>query len=469
VHVILVDYSYRSGHTFTTITRIIDFATVGYYAEENGRTIVRYRKAYSAEVYQTMNRGARIAGQDCDYIRQRGSVDNKMVLVEGCEADLACIWFRALGFTPPSLFAGSPFSKGMVPRALPAVVRGPQALRCYKLAAEWPGKTVATAEVEVSSPIELQSESSSPVDESFTPGDVRSRSPSVWTIETGESVHMDVGTASGVVATYGGSGQEPVPPSRANAKSYHRPSPRGGGGSKAISDSLARLDAFAGLTVSEHIAMEVGTYYGLRGYGVVNTTYFADGLNGIVNSANARGYSAFFDGLRPDMRAEAFTRAMLEYNVAVVRHNAAISLVAKVSDRHTDFDIVHEEAFKQWIAMIRDVLVSADTIANSAIKILKFAGKGNVQVADSAYYRDKEVELVAFLIRLLNSCVNGGEVVKGIGDANQFQDLYGAAEPYPQLVARWRVKVAGGGIRQKIANVVLGDRPVVIDAVSVVD
>jgi len=236
-----------------------------------------------------------------------------------------------------------------------------------------------------------------------------------------------------------------------------------------VGDSLARLDSFAARVAPYRVPMEPGKYYELCGYGEPETKYFSDGLVGIVNSAGTSGYEGFFRGLNPSIKAEAFACAMREYNQATVRHNAAVSLVARVGDRRDDFGVVHGEAFQQWVAMIRDVIISASATSANAIEVLRCASSGSVRALGAAGYQEDEIGLVEFLFKLLNTCVGTGDV-KGIGDVgSNYSDVYYAAEKYPQLAARWHVKLTGGSVRHRVANFVLGDKPVVVDAVRAIE
>lgn len=154
IAVLVVDYSFRSGFTFPTVSRIIDPAEVRYLQMERGRPVYYKRNAFLAEVFQARNRGGRVEGRPCDYWVADYTPEPVRVSYEGVEVDLACMLQRMLGRKPAAVVKHSPFYEGLVPRQFNHIMCGEQPLRAYKCDSPWPGEDRAPRTPSPMSPME---------------------------------------------------------------------------------------------------------------------------------------------------------------------------------------------------------------------------------------------------------------------------------------------------------------------------
>lgn len=156
----LLDTSYRSSHTFLSVSRIIDIGKVRRFVPGPKGTIQEtFRPMTLSESFQAKGRGARVEGRSCDYWRPKAELPATQFLLDGYEADAMCIMSRMLGFKPPAWLSGACTYGGNVPRHFTTVLAGPTPLRAYYMKPEslvtWNGKDLSREVVTPSPPASI--------------------------------------------------------------------------------------------------------------------------------------------------------------------------------------------------------------------------------------------------------------------------------------------------------------------------
>jgi len=457
----IVDYSYRSGFTFPTVTRIIDFAKVGYAMVENGRTIKRFRDLTRAELFQSINRGGRVAGMDCDYWRAPINVQNISVQLEGVEVHLSCVLRRMLGFSVGPILAGSAFATGKIPKNLRHIMRQDESLDRYVSEADWAEGAMVKEATPPGSPLRAPSVSDvSSVDSATRPVSVFSLGEEDYTKVVKEGVVDPLEFDKAKRRTLQGTikvknrdkGLPPVP-------------------SAGFVEALNGLDALSKLGRQE-LELDVGTYYMLHsewGYTEARSGVFPNGVASILSAAGRFSVRDFLKGLPGETRSDAFSVAITDLNIWTAKYNATRKVIDSVSARIKDMVVHDTEAFNSWCSMTRDIFTGAESCIRNCFEVIMCAPPGAIRRADSALFASKESSYAVsmlFYLRYATANVPTLEEPPGFTDSLEFREVLDHAEPHG-FGGRVSGRIVPKTLRQKVAAAIMGDGPVSVDAVVV--
>lgn len=490
VSVLVLDYTFRSGFSFPTVDRIIDMSKVKFLVKEGGKTVAKYRNPYNAEVYQTKNRGGRVKNRNCDYFRMQFEPENVQVYLEGAEAMLACLWYRMLGYAPEPILSDTPGFSGTVPKNLLLAMAGKHVLTCYEFNTIWPGKPVLKVEAVDAPPINLESplvQGDSPVFEDKVGG---LSGVSKLNHDILKSPVVDVSTYSGIVGGRPPSvfslkedaeedgilSEERFINAHRNSRAGLVPERSGVPPLPKVDGTFAAMKNISALKDSVKVpklSLAVGEYYRLHGFeGETATGYFREGILGVVNSAHKQPLGRFVLSLPPDMALEARQRAVMDCNRATVKYRAVVSVLAGVEKQKDKFAILDADALHQWYEMVRDILVGTDSVIRQSFKVLETCGIGEVSSVRPSLFAQDEKGYVEAVLNILRACVAPSmtsiESAVGVNDSvdpNCMGELLEHAENYKHLGGRVNMRISGRSLRERFANMVLGGKPVEVDAI----
>jgi hypothetical protein len=434
----VLDYSFRSGFTFPTVTRIIDQAQVQYLQIERGISTLNKRDAYMAEIYQARNRGARLPGLVCDYWRPDYVPEPVRVDLEGTEFDLACLAHRMLGYKPGAGLQGAVFSAGKLPRAFTRVMQGDQALRAYKVDTDWPGVERVRSEPEVLSPI-------------VVPYDSPSRSPSldgsssVFTIDDG-----DWSGENGDTLTQQDQHELRARRSRVKARpdvDKALPIPRlHEDGSRTIGENFSRL--VANLSVSGR--MVYGKYYYSpvlvhEGPGIYSS------FDDVVREMREMSVQVFMKARRGHVRREICMHALAAYNEATLIATAANHVMDFAAKSDMVCQNAEPGALRAWAMMVRGEYHHAESVARQAMAILLACEE--FQYLEMFEMGERESRAARAFLDGLSASLRSSQ------DAQMYCQ---GMDTVRQLSGGYKLEVQPNSWRERVALKVLGDRAGII-------
>jgi hypothetical protein len=463
VSAMVVDNSFRSGHTFTSIARIIDMGKVREMRPgPGGVPEVSYRDMYLCESVQGKARGARIPGRPCDYWRPAFELKPAQNSLAGYECDSAAMLFRLLGFKPPAYLQGVPTFEGPVPPKLLSILSGPEPVRRFYPkdragCVPWPGVAPVVPEVAEaptlvaastpgnSRPVSVVSSmASSNSTESFPVGG-RDKMKGFSFVPDSYMVER----LAAELATIGeGIGEQ----SRLSGLPFEESDD--GYVSAGEGDFVERMIAVRkSFPVEKKGRIKKGPYYHVPGVETCGeTALFPSGFDdlwGVIKVFSPEEYGSTLSG---KFRLQIIRILLSAYNGAVALERAA-RMVLESASGLSDRVGIGAEAVDVWVGVVRDAFVRAGVRKNSAFKYLEacvgFRGCAVVSEMD---------ELERAFSRDLFGMLSVETVPPDIGLFKQ-QQLDQSGAGWADMTGDYRVDWRAKGVRERIAYKLLGKPP----------
>nr|WRW55958.1 DExH helicase [Fusarium asiaticum vivivirus 1] len=470
--VLILDYAFRSGFTFKC-SRILDFGRVGTVMLAHGRTARSERRAFNFEIYQTINRGARLVGRDCSYVMDHYEVQNTRVLLDGAESEIACFWYRIFGYCVPHYMRNLIYADGMVCRSFIQVMRGEEVMSMYKADCEWPVGAVDDDSVESVSPVSVAfPQGFDPVVD--TDSSFRGRTPSVFSLaddaedvsNMSESAFREQHRRS-VRRGKSSMGRERPPP-------LPEPMPAHKGVKGTLYDLEMAMNRMGGFAKG----IEQGAFYRAKDPNIAEvrvTSRFCDGVNAVFNSAGSMAMKDFLFNLDPGLRDDAVAVALRDYNTHQVRIKATSAAVLAFTKRFKELDVWDVEGTKDWMRCMRDMLTSSEAMISRSSEVMNAYSPQMFDKVHESVYAEEMNSVMSIWFKVLGTCVKGLGVegagyslphptAVGMGHMNEICDKVAC---YNNLSGRFKMHVSGSTFRDKLVRMIMSGRPVEADVVAV--
>lgn len=442
VSAFLVDSTYGDGQNFPSVTRGIDLGKVRVLVPgPGGMPKVEYRDMYMAEYVQRASRFARIAGQGGDYWRPNFEPKCATVLLTTYEADAACIFYRMLGFQPPSHLEGAATFEGKVPRHIMSIMTGFEPIRryygCPEKMVDWPGNPVVIPELVIEPPVSIASSESAP-----------SRPQS----------YVSDGSVSSAV--------EPVAGNFADTRDLSDylqsvpgedcvPKPRGFRGSVINGDVLPEFDKLALKYTKTATLPKCGEYCYVPGAEMVGKIpgWFPKDygeLWSVIEGISPGEYARTLGAERPYV-----VKLLLDtYNGALALRKAAV-VVMDGAEKHMTPDQIDCESVMQWLTAVRTAWTRAGVrLLSSYEYLLACATARNMRHV--AEMDDLESEMAKKLMAMLEPVLGHGPERPG-DYSRALQES--ANVPWPSPSGNYQVSWAPKGVMERVAMKMLGGPP----------
>lgn len=436
----VVDYSFRSGFTYPTVTRIIDPAEVRYMQIDHGLEVYRKRKAYAAEVYQTRHRGARMPGMDCHYWRPDYLPDCVRVDLEGVEFDLACVAFRMLGLRPNGRLKNGRFSTGKLPRSFTRVMAGDRPLCVYKVDEDWPGASKAPPSPGSVSPCEVQF---SPVEEKGE------HAASIYTLDEESSIDG--------IDDVGGITEEVFKNAKARASAVrerpklNKPLPIPRLGEAAAGEIGSNFSRIVGSDPVQQ-RMEFGRYYYSHALSAVSLRSFSS-FGDVLADIGSTPSEAYVRTKIGSVKKEVCALALIAYNDAVVVATAAAHVMRSVADSQVVQSHAQPEELRQWAMFVRAEYHRTETIAKQAMDLLTPCRE--YALLEMSGQDEYEAKVASEFLDRLSVSLHSSE-----GIDNYRKGYYPNTAIDPS--GAYQIQIQPNGWRERLALVCLGNSPGVI-------
>lgn len=450
IQAFLCDTSYRSGQTFLSLARIIDLGKVKELKlGAGGMPTISFRDMTMAESLQARARGSRIPGKACDYWRPSGDLKTIAYMLTGFEADSACVFFRMLGFSPPSYLESAPTYQGKVPEHLLSIMTGFEPVRRYYKGpmVEWPGNPPVEVEVEVLPPKSVFSTPTSSRPVSFVSAgvpDVTDGLPGTVSPVSEISADESIGRQESIESLFG------------FGDDYHDRDRRKFD-PDAVQSALSRV-----MTKHSPSARVVrqGEYYSVaRAVAAGPSVIFPRGFDEFWRAVSGLDPEEYALSLFGDQKWQVVKLLLDTYNAAVALSVAASSIISTASDV-LDSGRYDPDTVARWVAMVRDSYVRAGVRMASAFKFLvPCAGARNLLLLDPL--TRVEQKLAMDLLSRLGEYVDvGGTSSAGLGQRGYEDMLLQDARPVVgDMSGEYSVNWTPRNIREKIAYRLLGAPP----------
>nr|BED98314.1 MAG: hypothetical protein [Aspergillus flavus vivivirus 1] len=440
---VVVDYSFRSGFTFPTVSRIIDSAQVRFMQMQGGRISYHMRDLYAAEYHQSRNRGGRVAGQPCDYWVPNIAQDTITVSLEGAEADLACLLFRMLGRAPNRELQGMLFQKGKVPDQLHRIMGGEQPVRAYQLSCDWPGEDRTPRTPPMQSPLQP--------DFPETPASAAGDRASVFTVED------DLSSLTGNISA---EQYEKAKARRSQVRARPPPEPEL---DRAPPIPRLRLDtadkfneAFATLTAGAG-GMEYGTYYYASGLNVSQCRFYRS-FDEVLEDMGDTAPNIFLRSARDGALHDICALVLAQYNESVAVATAANHVMGYAARSYAIRNASTPELLASWANDVQRDFRRADRTARVAFDILKVCDAYKFKVTGAE--RSEAVMVERFLGNL-------SVIMQDQAQEREYHETLPAIDYNPS--GRYKLSIQPNGWRTKLAIACLGDQFGEVDLAAVPD
>lgn len=432
----LLDNSYRSGHTFPSIARIIDMGQVKCLRPGPSNTVETYfRYMTLSESTQGKSRGARISGTQVDYWRPEEEPKRTAVLLTGFEADVACIFYRMLGFQPPKYLEGTPTYGGSVPTRLMAIMSGVEPVRRYygnkdKLVV-WPGNPPVVEEVAYQSPPSLES----------TPTPSR---PASW---SADSTASDAVQSALEKLTAGSSGKESQPVRRADTVGLEEEDHPFARFSRAYSSVVKMVPAGGGVEFGEYCYVAGAELAGPSSALLFPRGY--DDLWGVIEGFTPKEYASSLD---PYTRPPAVRVLLDAYNGSVALARAT-KIVLDGAAQYVDKGQVDAYAVQEWAGKVHKAWMRADVRMKSSYGYLRACARKDMRAV--ANMSELETEMVKAMLALLKPTMAHGRDES----ESYVKELARASNTWSNMSGTYKVEWEVAGLRERLGARLMGKPP----------